>query len=555
MIRTIVDPGLIPTVFSLDREGAVEESAFLVLTSAGRGVARAEDGSLSWTASGEAGGGSLAERWAGRLALVPDLASADCVGIGARPGRPPVVLSLRVRDGVADADALFEREPDRTHYDLLSAVGVRYLSGEPAGACWRARFRNELPRHLLAAALSGFSRTGHCNDFFLDHGQIDERLAAGLVVAAAGRIRDAHAHTLTIVLRLAVAARRQSLPMTCVPASPDVPLPFGNVVPLGFLLAAAEGDRTGGEKAQAVAILLRRHLDGLRCEGLWPFHRGHLPTATDSALVLIGHRGVAEIEALERFNDGSGFYLPQLTASARDGLHMAATSETEHWCQGDLGTTSLVRALRAGAGLAPRTPLARLARTFDARGSLFFANPYLMDWALALALEHDPEGEALRDRLRREILASANADGSFGAFDQALSTALAILALRALGVRHRPVLRAQVRLAELVGAHGCGVASTPFYSTRRLTESAAGLIRGRGILRVGEEWHALSLYEDTHRMVVSALASQALDVPATAEEGAAADASAASPHPRYRAASAEAYVAGFALPPYIKDRR
>jgi hypothetical protein len=550
-VLTLIDRELAPQVFSLPPEAAVADSAFIVLTSAGRGLA-GRDGATTWHSGTLPRGGSLAERWAGRLALMPDIATADCVGIGALPGEPPVVLALTVEDGIAAAEAIFERAPDERNYELLAAAGVRYRGGEPAGPHWRARFTNDLPQHLLAAALSGFARTGHCNRFFLQHGVIDAPLAAGLVAAVQSRIEEARRRMLTLVLRQALAARRSALAMTCLPPAPDIAFPYGDVVPLGFLLAAIERSGIEDEKLAAGAALLRRQLEKLRCGTLWPFHRERLPTATDSALVLLGHRGAAEIEALERFNDGSGRYLPQLDAAERDGEHMRRSAAVDHWCQGDLGTTCLVRALRAEAGLPQRTPIALLEEPFAERGALFFANPYLMDWALALALRGDAGGAALRAKLGREIRASANADGSFGRYDQALSTALAILALAALGISGRPLLLAQLRLAQLLAEAGLGPPPTPFYSTERLAD-AAGAIRGRGILRVGEGWYALSLYEDGYRMILAALAAEALSVatddapetPAAAEE----------PHPRYRAPSAEAYVAGFALPPYVRGRR
>jgi hypothetical protein len=110
---------------------------------------------------------------------------------------------------------------------------------------------------------------------------------------------------------------------------------------------------------------------------------------------------------------------------------------------------------------------------------------------------------------------------------------------------------AQLRLAQLLAVPGLGPPPTPFYSTERLPDTVVA-IRGRGILRIGERWYALSLYEDGYRMILAALAAEALSVKIdnpSAETSSPTEA----PHPRYRAASAEAYVAGFALPPYVRD--
>jgi hypothetical protein len=181
---------------------------------------------------------------------------------------------------------------------------------------------------------------------------------------------------------------------------------------------------------------------------------------------------------------------------------------------------------------------------------LFFANPYLVDWVLALAIAEDREATDLRDRLTREILDSANQDGSFGRFDQPLSTALAIIALATLGHRSRIIQVAQLRLLEALEPQGQGPATTPFYATEQLPpDSTSGMIHGRGMLSASGAWHALSLYEDTHRMVLDAFAVLALQTSCDPRERAAAPQQ--SPHPRYLAASAARYIEAFALPPYL----
>jgi hypothetical protein len=201
-------------------------------------------------------------------------------------------------------------------------------------------------------------------------------------------------------------------------------------------------------------------------------------------------------------------------------------------------------------GLSRHTSTAWLEAQFERRSALFFANPYLVDWVLALAIAEDRDAIDLRDRLTREILASANQDGSFGRFDQPLSTALAIVALATLGHRSRTIRVAQLRLLEALEPQGQGPATTPFYATEQLpAQPASGVIRGRGMLSAGGEWHALSLYEDTHRMVLGAFAVLALQTSCDPRERATAPQQ--SPHPRYLAPSAARYIEAFALPPYL----
>jgi len=300
-------------------------------------------------------------------------------------------------------------------------------------------------------------------------------------------------------------------------------------------------------------VLADRFLVSHRVGNLWPFHHGRLPTATDSALVLLSQKNAQAIESLEDFSDSAGGYLPQLSSDEGDALHMRREEATLHWRQPDLVTTCLVRALRRSAGLAPNTPVAWLAERFDRRAGLFFANPYLVDWALARALAGDEDAASLRKALAAEILSSRNPDGSFGRFDPPLSTAAATAALAALGHRSRAICVAQLQLLGCLEAQGHGPVTTPFFSSRSVAADAMhGALRGRGILAVGTQRHALSLYEDTHRMVLHAFAMLALQAPFDPAESV--PPLAAAPHPRYLAASPSAYIEGFALPPYVQSR-
>jgi len=203
-----------------------------------------------------------------------------------------------------------------------------------------------------------------------------------------------------------------------------------------------------------------------------------------------------------------------------------------------------VAGLRRRVGLPRTTPAPWIAERFDTRGALYFANPYWTDWCLALALAGDAQLHPLAVRLQQEVMASASPDGSFGRFDSALSTALAVLCLDALGYRGRAVRLAQVRLMNIVDA-GPLPESTPFYST-----FLADAQPERPLLRVQDTWHELSLYRDAHRLVLAGLIASALAVEAEVSESEPLQAPAAA-HPRYACADVGEYVAGFALPPYL----
>jgi hypothetical protein len=242
---------------------------------------------------------------------------------------------------------------------------------------------------------------------------------------------------------------------------------------------------------------------------------------------------------------------------------MTITAHNRYWCQPEYGTTCLTSALRAEAGLERKTSVEYLAGGYEGRGGLYFANPYLVDWALAWALQGVASATTLRERLATDILASVNEDGSFGRYDVPMSTALAILALTSLGVGGEAIRRARLRLAGLMMPDGRWPSSIPFYSAVTvpreriprgvLARLMLGERRGQ-LLWIGGRVYAVSLYADGHHMISSPLASLSLTQPGLRAER---DAFALSMwrrescHPRYRCADHMDYIAGYVLPPYV----
>lgn len=363
-------------------------------------------------------------------------------------------------------------------------------------------------------------------------------------------------------MSLAEEACLTPLPMLCKPPPPAEPFDYGDLVPLGFLLRALNAGGAATSRARcALKDLLLDRRQGL----LWAYHSGTLVTCIDSALVLQGVGDRDGIEALEDFADGAEGYLPQLCSERPERGKMTITPNNRHWCQPELGTTCLATALRAEAGLERKTSAEKLAEDFERRSGLYFANPYMMDWALAWALSGDASATKLRGRLAADILASVNEDGSFGLYDVPTSTALAVLALGLLGVEGEAVHRARLRLADLGMPDGRWPSGIPFYSASAVPRERlpggvlAGLMLGRRrgqLLWTGGEVYAVSLYADEHRMVSSALALLALAqpgpragrelpaLPMQRREGC---------HPRYRCADHMEYIAAHALPPYVVD--
>ena len=562
-IRDWAPDAQMKAMFFLPEQIDLGPFSYVVLTSHGHYLAPQDGSNLSLVSNSRPqpiphAGPSLLDRHRRLLETVLSN-EPDCLGLGNKPGSPPVLLHITIRDGYGQARAIFHRKPSRADYELLKAVGVEYQGGYSAASGFVALFRNRLPVHLHSGSLAGYTRTGNCNQFFLNHGEIDRSLEAGLIQASESRTAWGRETALAAAGRLGSLARQACLAMTCQPPPPQKRFEYGDLVPLGFLLKAlnqSSKDTLARPTAQVREILLAG-----RQGALWPFHSRRLVTATDSVLILQALPDREGVEALERFSDGRGQYYPQLWSQTKQPDRMVISEANAHWCQPDFATTCLVRGLRAEVGLPRVTPVRYLEDHFETRSGLYFANPYLADWALASAIRNDTDAAELKDRLRREILAGMNDDYSFGAYDLALSTSFAILALAALGCRGRLLRLAQLQLLDMMDqAVGMWPECSPFFSTfltpgdpeSSTSTSADGFGRSSQILNVGGSRHQLSLYIDTHRMISTAVAVLALGERCDPSLRDIELRNAAVPHPRYTCRSHAQYIADFALPPYVE---
>jgi hypothetical protein len=575
-IMELADADTVRGMYHLPPETVLDPYSHVVLTSHGRFLATQNGNKLMEAETGEIWDTdqtpqSLGDRFSQRLALVA-VDAADCLGLAEASPFSPVLLHLRLEGNCGKAVGIFDRAPALDHYELLQAVGVKFLGGETQDSYYLAHFQNRLPIHIHAGILSHFSRTAHCNIFFFRHGNIDAPLEAGLLQAAQVRVQSAQQRCLKGLAKLAITACGRSLSMTCQPPGPEPSFPYGDLVPLGFVLRALQPTgETALDDCAAAHAQLQAHVLGQQKDQLWAFHTQRLITATDSSLVLLGLQAPDSVAALERFADGHGGYYPQLWADAAAPGRMVLDASCRHWCQPDYATTCLVRSLRRSIGLPETTPIANLTAGFATRSGLYFANPYLMDWVLAEALRHDPYADELRDRLRQEVMASLNVDYSFGLYDVALSTALGILTLGALGVGDRTIRVLQLRLMELMNYPPQTTPAIPFYSTLRVDELMPVAAQGQAQLTeffnrsqtrqkqlrtIAGQLHNISLYLDTHHMIATSLFALALAQPCdptlpmgdglTGGHRPSDDC-----HPRYRCNDHSAYIAKFALPPYL----
>lgn len=582
-IHKLANANIIRAMYHLPSELELEPYSHVVLCSEGRFMAFSDESKLiepisgnTWTC--EQIKLSLYERFSSRLALFP-VDEADCLGLGEMSPFSPVLLHLKIKAGYGDAQAIFEQEPSQKDYELLKAVGVKFLGGETKDSYYLARFQNRLPIHIHAGILSHFSRTANCNVFFLRHGDIDEHLKDGLVKAATSRVIWGRNKSLQTLAQLAQSACQQPMAMICQPPPPEQPFPYGDLVPLGFLLKAlnqATSVLSNNVENPALAMLtdsvvnagreLKQFLLGKSQNQLWAFHTDRLITATDSALVLQGFDHLDSIEALEMFADGQGGYYPQLWSEDKQEGKMLVDESCIHWCQSDYATTCLIKALRQKVGLETKTSTEYIAAGMDNRSGLYFANPYLVDWFVACAISKDESSASLREQLLAEILASMNDDYSFGVYDVAFSTALAILCMAELGFKGKTLLLSQLRLLDFMDAQGSWPVAIPFYSSLRINEeiSANVLLRmlmtqqsigteQKQIRKVQEKYYEISLYLDTHSIITTSLAALAL-AERTSEINSdwQLKTSQQSVHPRYKCCNHSEYIAKFALNAYTK---
>jgi hypothetical protein len=563
-LKHLFDEATIHHMFFLHESTPLDHISHVILTSEGTrlapqdgpGLIDPEDGSLCTLPEDEP---ALFDRYQTKFKQFP-LDEADCLGVGElAPYFPSGLLFLKIDANIGEASALFSQKPSQTHYELLYAVGVKFLSGENRNGDYLARFTVDLNKHILAGVLSDFSKTGYCNAFFLQHGTIGPTLQAGLTEAASQRIGRARELGIKSAEHLGGLALREPVAMMCQPPPPKQPFPFGDLVPLGLLLRCL--NITSRSPKTGVRPELEQHLLNNRQGKLWPFQSGDIATSTDSALILLGIKNPEAVEALEIFSDGNEGYYPQLWSERGDSGKMAAGDFNRHWCQPDIATTYLVRALRRDAGLPELTSTDYLKATSYTRSGLYFANPYLVDWALAMALRFDGSltAQELRENLLEEILGSLKEDHTFGQYDIPLSTAFAILALAALGYRKRALLLSQLRLSELMDPDGTWPKSTPFYSTFKLPDFPAIFTSQEDepidpsdqIVQINGRYFAISYYIDQHKFISTAAATLALSEESSSENDI--QNRMLDTHPRYLCQSHAEYIKNFALPPYLSS--
>lgn len=298
------------------------------------------------------------------------------------------------------------------------------------------------------------------------------------------------------------------------------PVGVGDVIGLAASVAALR--QTGLDEDQALLAEAEARLLASGSLGMWPYSRGGLPTATDSALVSFFVPECRWLDKADAYVTPTGV-IPQRFSWEGDPGNgvMRAGMANLHWCGPDPFTTLLlawVASRDAGQMLFPESVLLAQA---ERRGGMFVANPFLFDLVAVLALQdaRSPETDALRRRIMTDMLGSRDENGLFGRYDKGLSTACAVLALVLINIPEELLSRSDMRTA-LQHAFACR-GQTPFFSS--LYGGKPGSRQGGvlfhelgGFLQAQGRRFEITLYRDTAGFVATALllmAQAALEVP------------------------------------------
>ncbi|CAN5251531.1 hypothetical protein BH09BAC1_BH09BAC1_13990 [soil metagenome] len=554
--RTLADDVTFKAMYFLNPEIDLNLYSHAILTSQGRYVSPHEGNTLTHGETLEEyeyhSDDNLLNAYDEHLRVF-DIEQSHCLAVADYPVYGKVSLYVTLGNGEARAESSFQKAPSQAHYEFLQAVGVKFLGGEQQGDRFVARYSNALPIHIHSGILNEFSRTDNCNIFFFQQGNIEEGLAAGLRTAAEKRINWLLGSARQNLIAVAEKSLTEKVSMSWLPPVGEETFPFGDLVPQGFANLALK------TFPNDVQPRLEQRLRDKKLKGFWAFESNDLGTSVDSALVLQSLVDHEAAELLETFSNGEGAYVPQLwdmqsgydevqNASAGGAVH-GYVSGKKHWGQPDIATTALIAAIRRRHNLPVREATRQFIITnFDDRSSLYYANPYLVDWVYAQALTKLEGTQHLRVKLIDEITASIDNNYSAGQFDKVLSSAFAVLALNELGYKGRFIPALQLYIVnhyhhQMQGKH------VPFYSS---VIHEAGGFAGRAVTVNGYNLE-LSLHQDTHNMIYHAAVAMALAIPRD-EELPAEDLFVQinkTPHGRYLSPTVNHYVEGYALTPYM----
>ena len=170
---------------------------------------------------------------------------------------------------------------------------------------------------------------------------------------------------------------------------------------------------------------------------LWSFSKNGLPTAMDTALLLMNVNNYTKgVKALEIFENGNG-YIPQICNNHESDINFIPATNVLHWCEIDIALTTLIMYLRLKNSMYVKPEiLTFIVNNYEKRSSLFISNPLFIDYIYSKFINMLPNKytfkEKLRNRLINDIIPAINEDGSINSFDIYFSSVLALLSLKNL---------------------------------------------------------------------------------------------------------------------------
>ncbi|MFX1293743.1 MAG: hypothetical protein ACFFD2_02620 [Promethearchaeota archaeon] len=408
-------------------------------------------------------------------------------------------LSVNIENGLGNGIAVFEEPISTYRYELLEAVGVKYLKMEQVLNYYYVYYTNTISVHIDSGIMNNFTSTQHCVNFFLYGGILNELLETSLRRKIRLYASNAATKGINYVYQDVESRTLTDSPIIVTNMSSNVTFWKGNIAPYGLVLRVLKDYKKNYTK-------LENYLVQSQTDNLWPYHSGYISTSIDSSLVFEGILNQTSINLTKTFMKNSGGFLGQLN-DTDSPYSMNSTPQVEFWCQEDYGTTAACYYFLDQITEANQTTLAYLKDHFDDRSSLWIANPYFIDYLTARAIYNQSGTEELCINLTKNILSQRILNGTWGSFDTALSTAFAILALEALNYSGYEVDYARYKLTLMQNPDGSWNSSNIFYWALYLGENSSSSEN----LYVNGNYYEYFLCEDRDPIITTSVVLLALE--------------------------------------------
>lgn len=414
-------------------------------------------------------------------------------------------------NGIGNAQAIFSVLPSTKNYDLLETIGVFYHGYTKIGEYYHLNFTNDIQTHVEAGQLMNFTHTQMCIEFFINGAELAPNSEVSLRKVIRSR---AEVSALLGANYLSDRIMRDDLSISPIIAkniSMGTYTYFGNVAPYGIVAKALAQWHLNYSLLQAWLIDHQQY-------GLWGYHSGFVNTsvvtsgtndtaevdAIDSCLVFEGLFNASSIQLLDMYRRPSGGFLAQLN-DTEGPYSMNSSAQIWFWCQEDYGVTASAYYFLNNISLSNSSTLEYLKNNFHERASMWLANPYYIEYLTARALKNQSGTDSYLQNITQKIVNETNPDGTWGHFDKALSTALAVLTLKELNYTGIELDRGLFNLMKMQQSEGYWSGSNIFFSA--LDRGASAL---NSSIEINGAYFDYILYEDINPIITSSYCVLAL---------------------------------------------